>query len=269
MNTTENFRNMRDFLSKTIRRNTAIIASLPQGTMNIFIDGSTLRWRIPNGRKPNGQRKYKKINPRDELLAADYAHRMYLENLNDYYKNELKAVNSYLSMHKDIATFMSDYTYQEEYNRLRNLKTGTITEELQKELDKMFILSTSRMSRRTILTQRGEKVRSKSEAIIADELYKRGIPYLYEPIVEVGSIEYKPDFILMDPSTGKLYMWEHLGLLEKSDYACRTFDKFKDYQSVGWILGVNLITTSETNTFPFTGQNASATIDYFLCPSAM
>ena len=84
MNTTENFRNMRDYLIKNIKRNTAIIASLPQGTMNIFIDELRLRWRIPNGRKPNGQRKYKEINPRDELLAYKfqdfYAH--FLSNNN-------------------------------------------------------------------------------------------------------------------------------------------------------------------------------------------
>ena len=51
-------------------------------------------------------------------------------------------------------------------------------------------------------TRKGEKVRSKSEAIIADTLYEFGIPYRYEYHVNMvnGEIKYS-DFMLFKVNT--------------------------------------------------------------------
>ncbi len=49
-----------------------------------------------------------------------------------------------------------------------------------------------------IITERGERVRSKSEKIIADKLYLMGIPYRYEyPVLLKGNIKIYPDFTIL------------------------------------------------------------------------
>ena len=52
-------------------------------------------------------------------------------------------------------------------------------------------------------TLRGEKVRSKSEQIIADRLYIRGIPYKYECPLRVGNKIIHPDFTILRRSDRK------------------------------------------------------------------
>lgn len=263
MNSATHLRKKAAYYAQSIKANDAILSTMPKrGNFCIFSDKGSYRYRVTFGYDENGKLDYTDIH--DDNIAADYAFRTYLNKLNEDYKNELNAINAYLAEHKDIKSGHLDYKYQDEYNRLIRKRIGSPNEELQNKLNNMFTPSTHKLKGRSVLTLRGERVRSKSEAIIADELFKRGIPYVYEPIVEINGIEYMPDFILADPETGTLYMWEHLGLMDKNDYACRAFDKFKQYQLEGWTLGINLITTSETREFPFTGQNASAAIDYYL-----
>ena len=98
-----------------------------------------------------------------------------------------------------------------------------------------------------IKTDRGDLVRSKSEKIIADYLYKKGIPYQVEPAFRLysGTIKY-PDFVALNLRTGKTIYWEHLGKADDDDYATRNFAKLMDYEKSGLILGDNLIVTLET-----------------------
>ena len=67
-------------------------------------------------------------------------------------------------------------------------------------------------------TERGEAVRSKSEVIIANLLYARGLPYRYEEPLEIDSVVKYPDFTIDDDDTGETYFWEHLGLLGNDAY---------------------------------------------------
>lgn len=65
------------------------------------------------------------------------------------------------------------------------------------------------------ITILGEKVRSKAEKIIADELTNYKIPYRYEYPLElkVGNVIriFRPDFMVLNPNTRKEYILEHLG----------------------------------------------------------
>ncbi len=97
------------------------------------------------------------------------------------------------------------------------------------------------------LTERGESVRSKSEKIIADELYKAKIPYQYEPALDLNG--YKtiyPDFIVLNVRKRKTMYWEHLGLLDDMDYAQKSFRKIDLYEKNGLFLGTDLILSMES-----------------------
>ena len=96
-------------------------------------------------------------------------------------------------------------------------------------------------------TRRGEKVRSKSEAIIADMLFEMQIPYRYEYPVRMydGNLKY-PDFTLLKLKTGEVIYLEHFGRLDEEDYRKDTLEKMDIYRASGIYPGKNLIFTYET-----------------------
>ncbi len=83
-------------------------------------------------------------------------------------------------------------------------------------------------------TERGDLVRSKSELVIADKLFLRGIEYGYEqPVVlPSGRVRY-PDFTITDHARGITFYWEHLGLLDDPGYRARWKKKKEDYFEAG------------------------------------
>ncbi len=60
-------------------------------------------------------------------------------------------------------------------------------------------------------------VRSKSEVIIANMLFERGVPFRYEqPLFAPDGTFYLPDFTIT--WRGMDYYWEHVGMLSRHDY---------------------------------------------------
>jgi hypothetical protein len=59
-------------------------------------------------------------------------------------------------------------------------------------------------------TRSGVRVRSKIEKIIADFFFIEGIPFVYEPSLRIGGVNYRPDFYL--PAYDLYY--EHFGVTE-------------------------------------------------------
>ena len=102
-----------------------------------------------------------------------------------------------------------------------------------------------------IITERGERVRSKSEKIIADKLYMLGIPYRYEcPLYLNGNVMVYPDFtILKMPEREEVYL-EHFGMLDDAEYVENMIFKLNTYEKNQIYLGVNLFLTQETGRHP-------------------
>lgn len=102
-----------------------------------------------------------------------------------------------------------------------------------------------------IVTEKGERVRSKSEKIIADKLSALKIPYRYEcPIILNGGIKVYPDFtILKMPERKEVYL-EHLGLMDDENYIESVVYKLNTYEKNEIYVGVNLFLTHETKKNP-------------------
>lgn len=83
-------------------------------------------------------------------------------------------------------------------------------------------------------TRRGEGVRSKSEVIIADLLYSKGIDYHYE-LARLGldGTPRYPDFTIEDAETGQTIYWEHLGMMRVPAYKARWGRKLDWYRQQG------------------------------------
>lgn len=100
-------------------------------------------------------------------------------------------------------------------------------------------------------TDRGERVRSKSEKIIADKLNALGIPYRYEFPVRMKMqngryVTYHPDFFILNKASRKEIILEHFGLMDNEEYRAQAFEKIRLYESNGWLCGVNFLFTQET-----------------------
>lgn len=98
-----------------------------------------------------------------------------------------------------------------------------------------------------ILTERGERVRSKTEKIMADYFYRQGIEYKYEcPIYLKGMGTVYPDFTFLSKKTGEEVYWEHCGLADSPEYARNMVRKIESYENNGIFPGERLILTYET-----------------------
>ena len=99
-------------------------------------------------------------------------------------------------------------------------------------------------------TMKQERVRSKSEVIIADILDEYGIPFLYEKPLVLRSGTVHPDFTLLDINRRREVYWEHLGMMEDSDYRNNAFYKIRNYEESGYYQGDGIIYTFEAVKYP-------------------
>ncbi len=98
-----------------------------------------------------------------------------------------------------------------------------------------------------ILTEKGERVRSKSEKIMADYFYRQGIEYKYErPLYLKGIGTIYPDFTFLSRKTNEEIYWEHNGKCDDAAYARNMVKKINAYESNGIFPGERLILTYET-----------------------
>lgn len=105
--------------------------------------------------------------------------------------------------------------------------------------------------RGNFVTIKGERVRSKSEKIIADEFTRYGIPYRYEyplKLVDNGrTVIKRPDFLVLNKRTLGEYVVEHLGMLDNSNYFANNIEKISLYEKNNYLLGKNLLIFHETS----------------------
>lgn len=119
------------------------------------------------------------------------------------------------------------------------------------------------------LTSRGERVRSKSEMIIADILAKNNIPYKYELPQQMKAaggklIPVYPDFTCVNLRTRQEFLWEHLGRMDDSDYSMKTVMKLRTYSKNDFIPGKNLILTMECDGIPLDRKEVEILVKTFL-----
>lgn len=141
-------------------------------------------------------------------------------------------------------------------------------------------------------TLHGDYVASKSEVIIADRLFVKGIPFHYEvaftpeatvdltrPVYnEFGMIAgyevigfspfdedtLHPDFYVLNTRTRKAYFWEHLGMMDDPDYCKKNFNRFMRILDAGYIIGEDLIVTHEDKRHPLKTEEIDRIIEKYL-----
>lgn len=114
-------------------------------------------------------------------------------------------------------------------------------------------------------TQRGERVRSKSEILIANALYMHGIPYKYErPLYLNGYGIVHPDFTILNIRLRKEIYWEHLGKMDNSEYVEDNLKRIEAYEKNDLFPGDKLILTYETSKRPLNSRTIERMILKYL-----
>ena len=113
-------------------------------------------------------------------------------------------------------------------------------------------------------TDKGHKVRSKSEVIIANKLFSEGIPYVYEQPVVVDGWTIHPDFLILNPRTYQEFIWEHFGLMDDPEYLNHALGKISSFASCGLTSKNNFIFTFESSAKPLDTRMLKFYIEQYL-----
>lgn len=116
-----------------------------------------------------------------------------------------------------------------------------------------------------IYTDKGERVRSKSELLIANELYRADVAYRYEyPVYIRGFGTIYPDFMILSKKKQKEICWEHFGRMDDPEYAQKAIQKIAAYEENGYVIGENLVVTFETKQTILTTRKIQTVIERYL-----
>lgn len=238
------------------------ITRAPSGTLRISKRGQYLQYyRRTDSKDTKGKYLRKsEIDMARELAQKDYDQKIVIEIekqlevikncLEKYHPDEIERV--YRDLHhyrKQLvhSVFQSDEEYVEEWNNMDYDKKTFADGYLEYYSDA------------------GERVRSKSEIIIANKLLKMGVPYRYEyPIQFSSGHKVHPDFYCLNIRTRREYAWEHFGMMDDEEYANNAIRKMEVYENNGYWLGKNLITTFETSSKPISVKILEQTIKHYL-----
>ena len=252
----------REKLCKLAEETRNRLKKAPEGKLRVKCrQGNTYYFRKSDKSEANG--KY--IPAKDKQLAVLLAQKDYDERFLKSAEKEIRAINSFL---KGVPTTR----VEELYERMDKGKKELIIPAV--ETDEMFAERwvNEPYSKKKIadniplyLTDRGERVRSKSEMIIANTLAQEGIPYHYEQSLWLETFgEVYLDFTLLNVRLRKIYYWEHQGMMDDAGYANKAVQKQLTYHENGIFEGDRLILTSETATKPINSMQVRNIIHHYL-----
>ena len=222
----------------------------------------------------NGQKYYSLSDGRHETyLSKKKSDVVYLIAQRNYYEKVKKILENNI---KELTRFTERYVHQAEQVVYAGLSGD------RRELVKPYDPDTLKMIERIqserfeivpysdgcrYETDKGEKVRSKSEVIIANLLngYSDILRYQYEKPLYLENdgteVVVHPDFTVYNMITGKIIYWEHAGMIDDTEYASDFVRKYNLYLANGFIPCDNLMITFECQEKPLDIGNVKRIIN--------
>ncbi len=226
-------------LRKEIERAEKGLMKYPEGRLRI---SKARFYMVENREKPTGMY----ISKKNIKLIKALAQKNYNERFIKMGTIELKALENAIEIIKRVNAETAYSGLSEERKDLVEPYIIPDDEYVKAWLSQTFEENPAYPEKKRYSTKKGDKVRSKSEVIIADILYDLNIPYHYEKpvILKNGEIRY-PDFTLLDIRERKEVYYEHMGLLDDEDYLDYNLKKIEEYRNSGISFHKNLIVTWE------------------------
>lgn len=251
----------REYLQQLIDEKSQVVKKAPEGSLRMskHRDGWQYYYRKET-KDFNGTY----IKERDRKFAKSLAQRDYDKKLIQVAQQEIKAIDKYFQS-------LPETTVEHIYQALHPARK--IIVKPIRETDEEYVKTWEGVKYRgkefvedapELYTLKGERVRSKSEMLIADRLYQEGIPYRYEyPLHIRGFGNIYPDFTILDVKKRKEVLWEHLGMMDDSEYVEKSLKKIEMYEKQKRIPGEGLILTYETKRMPLNSKIIDCKIKYY------
>lgn len=250
------------FLLKLKKEKETSLETAPEGSLRICRQrNKALYFLRDNPKDFNG--KY--IREQDLPLAQQLAQKTYDVSVLRAINQELRAIQKYFSAIPKISAENVYETLSKDRQHLitpiedtdeEYIKRWSAVEYQGKEFDEHLP---------ELFTSKGERVRSKSEIIIADSLARESIPYRYEsPLRLAGYGKIHPDFTVLNVRLRKELYWEHLGMMDEPTYVEKAVQKIVSYEQNGIFPGENLILTFETRQNPINQKLVTLMIQRYL-----
>ena len=256
------------FLESVICGAKKLIARYPNGYLKSSLarkkDGCYFQYSIRQ-HKSDSSGRY--LGKGELSLAKQLAQKEYYEKALKVAEKE-KALISRFLQHSDENALLKVYTEMSEGKRILVEPYVMPDDEYARRWQaKQFAGGKFSADDPAYYTKRGDRVRSKSDQIIADRLFDAGVPYRYEyPFIYESYGEKKQiftDFTALNTRTRNVYRWEHFGRMDDPNYRRTFFWKQSVYSQNNCMPGVGIIFTFEDNDNPLDARYVDKVIEKY------
>ena len=262
MNSLErSFNKMENELTQKLEHASRMLQAAPSGELKFKRHRGKIHYFTKTVK--DGKTKYVYIRDNEKSFVRSLAEKAYYMNVRKFCMSNLDILR------KNKVDFICDVDTASfaGMNEACRIVMSEINNEKQAEIiawvNESYIPNPHKPERLIYPTLRGEKVRSKGERDIVDELYREGIPYKLEHPVEVGGETIYCDIVILRLSDKSEIFWEHSGMLDKDHYIGTNYDRIAKYASAGILIGENLIITGETKDKPLSTKTIKRIIDAY------
>lgn len=250
-------------LNRIINKARSRLKNAPPGTLSIYIEKGNPYYYL--NIMEDGKRRKHYLRKQDSYKISSLAQKDFDKQIINAAEKQKKCIDDFLKEYDGYA--------------LRNIYAKLSPQ--RKQLIEADIVDDEEYARRWMsveyepgrfefaageyYTLKGERVRSKSEKIIADALFQNGIPYRYEyPLHLNNGQTWRPDFTILNKRTREEFILEHFGMMDDPDYCAGALGKLHVYMENGYFPGENLLITAESSSKPLNTKTLDILIDHYL-----
>ena len=238
------------------------LMNAPEGMLRVCRHGNRVQYYL---RKDPKDFSGVYIRGKDVSLAQKLAQKDYDKKILNTVEKELNAIDKYFMGYPEInAEQVYDKLHQDRKKLIKPIQLPE-DEFVEKWRSVKYDGKVFRDGGPEIYTAREERVRSKSELIIADMLNNENIPYRYECPIHLANIgTVYPDFTVLNVRLRKEFYWEHMGMMDEPEYVEKALQKIACYEQTGIFPGESLILTYETKLSPINPKIVNLMIQKYL-----
>ena len=252
----------KQFLEMVIREKQKEIEKAPKGIINVAHSGRRVQYYYKNDSQDK-KRKY--LRKAEMQLIKDICQREYDEKVLGCAEKEIVRLQQLLVLYEKECC-------EDVYERLKEERKSIVSpialpaeEYVSQWIKEDYQRKGFTEDYPEYYTDNGERVRSKSEILIANALKRHEVPYRYEaPLNLEGWGIIHPDFTVLNVRTRQEYYWEHLGKMDDAAYAENALQRIELYEKNSIFPGAKLILSHETLMRPINTQNIEKLINFYL-----
>ena len=233
------------FVEDIIRQIEHKMKGFPDGRINIKKRNNKMYFY-----RAGGDEREKLLTSADKQLISDLVQKNYLQKVLKASKEEADALKKLQKRYPDlVAEEIYDHLSTDRKKLAKRIGLAD-DQYVRKWENKTYDPKPFKDGYPVYLTMKGERVRSKSEVIIADRLYANGIPYKYECPLIIGNEVIHPDFSILRVSDRKVVYLEHCGKADDPEYQEDMVPRINKYILAGIYEGEKLFLTFEADGTP-------------------